>query len=81
MTEKNGESDDTYADSAESITALNLGKRGKNRQEGKKKPGRKSKWSTEGSDDLIDIIVSDDNFKTKLIFNKIASYMRVSSKN
>ena len=57
-------SEDSYAESDESMAALNLGKKRKI----KKKPGRRSKWSGEASDDLIDIIVNDDNFKTKLIF-------------
>ena len=45
------------------MAALNLGKKKKI----KKNPGR-SKCSGKASDDLIDIIVSDSNFKTKVIF-------------
>ena len=62
--EEKERSEDSYAESDESMGALNLGKKRKI----KKKPGRRSKWSGEASDDLIDIIVNDDNFKTKLIF-------------
>ena len=57
--EEKERSEDSYAESDESTAALNLGKKRKI----KKKPGRRSKWSGEASDDLIDIIV-----KTKLIF-------------
>ena len=46
------------------MAALNLGKKKKI----KKNPERRSKWSGKASDDLIDIIVNDSNFKTKLIF-------------
>lgn len=34
----------------------------------KKKSGRRSKWPEKALDDLIDIVVSNSNFKTKLIF-------------
>lgn len=60
------DSEDDF-DSDESLT-LSLGKRKKKQNEKKKKPGRKSRWSREAIDDLTDIIVSNDKFKTKLIF-------------
>ena len=34
----------------------------------KKKPGRKAKWCPRALDDLIDIIVSSNSYKKKLIF-------------
>jgi uncharacterized protein (DUF885 family) len=34
----------------------------------KKKPGRKSNWSSETIDDFIDIVVNDDYYKKKLVF-------------
>ena len=34
----------------------------------KKKPGRKAKWCSRALDDLIDIIVSNNSYKKKLIF-------------
>jgi hypothetical protein len=42
------------------MEAFYIGKR-KKKQGGKKKPGRKSKWSNEATDDLIDIIVNKIN--------------------
>ena len=47
--EEKERSEDSYAESDESMAALNLGKKRKI-----KKPGRRSKWSGEASDDLID---------------------------
>ena len=34
----------------------------------KKKPGRKTNWSKAATNDLVDIIVNDSGYKTKLIF-------------
>ena len=51
------------------MAALNLGKKKKTKKT-EKKPGRRGNWSTQATDDLIDIIVNDDHFKTKLIFQK-----------
>ena len=34
----------------------------------KKKPGRKSRWSDNATNDFIDIVVNNDRFKLKLIF-------------
>ena len=64
---KKGRSEDSCAESDESMAALNLGKK-KKAKKITKKPGRRSSWSAQANDDLIDIIVNDDHFKTKLIF-------------
>ena len=39
-----------------------------NKGKEKKKPGRKSNWSSETIDDFIDIVVNDNYFKKKLVF-------------
>ena len=42
----------------------------KNRNK-KKKKGRKSQWSTQLTNDLVDIILSDENLKEKLVFTNV----------
>ena len=55
----------TYDNDEEEISTEMEGK-GK----GKEKRGRKGKWSPDVLDDFVDIITSNEYFKTKLIFCK-----------
>ena len=62
---------DSDSDSDKSSVQSNNGKRKKaksKKQKAKKKPGRKSKYCTAAANDLVDIIVNNDNLKSKLIF-------------
>ena len=64
------EEQDRLSDSDEDVDE-HKEKRGKSSNKKQKKPGRKPRWSQELLNDFIDIIVSTDEYKTKLIFRNI----------
>ena len=64
--------DDNSESSDDEYTKCNVVAPSDNHSKGKKKPGRKAKWSNTPLDDLVDIIVNSEYYKKRLIFMNIA---------
>ena len=60
--------DDNSESSDDDYTKCNAVAPSCNQNKGKKKPGRKAKWSNTLLDDLVDIIVNSEYYKKRLIF-------------
>ena len=58
--------EEIYEDENVNIALSHFVKKGKGKSS--KRPGRKPRWCSKILDDFIDIVVSSNEFKTKLIF-------------